>query len=145
MIKSTEEFGQALQQIIDRHRQDLSILLEGYGYDDNITPADLVTLYRANEPLLMVSMSNLPLDDEDLCHFEGESTLDKLKAFFSTGMDAFRSVKETADQATTSGSGDVSQPANPAPKTSKTKMFIIVGVVVAIALTVILISLKRKK
>lgn len=144
-MKTSEEFGQALQQIIDRHRQDLSILLEDYGYDENITPADLVTLYNANAPLLLLTMSNLPVDRE-LSHIEGDTTLDKLSNLFKKGMDLFGIARDTSNEVTaTSGSA----PATTAPpadqKTSKTRIYLIVGVVVVIVLTIVLITLKRKK
>jgi hypothetical protein len=146
MFNTAEEFGQSLQKIIDRHRQDLSILLEEYGItESDLNPAFLVQLYKKNAPLVILSLAQTEGIEDDLSHLEGESTVDKLEGLFQDGVALVSKVQTLAGKIS---GGSTTKDPGPEPEQKSgitTKKIIIGGVIVVIVLTLILVAIKKKK
>jgi len=150
MFKTTEDFGQYLQNLIDRHREDLSILLQKHGYGNiEPTPALLVLLFdRYGSEFVeeLASIKNFEGDD-DLLHAEGANVVGKLTGIFTKGAEIVGKVQTVAGKIAggkESSSSSKKPPVDP-PKENKTKKIVITGVVVLVVLTVIFIIVKNRK
>lgn len=154
MFNTTEEFGQYLQNLIDRHRKDLSILLERNGYSiaaDDITPATLVVLYNDFGSSFVQELAMLNFEgDDDLLHAEGDSKLDKLTNVFVKGAGIIGTAGSvvsglTKKDSTSSTEKTQAIEAPAAGMSSKTKKMIIGGVIAIVVLITIFIVVKRLK
>lgn len=136
-MKSTAEFGEYLQRLIDRHREDLSILLEDYGIDEEPTPLLLMAMMKRDKDFV-AHLANLP---EDRADGNFLNTLSK-------GLGLINKGKEVAD--VLKGKDKSTVPPPPPPPTKKgwsTKKIIGVSaaVIAALIITALIIKKVRKK
>jgi hypothetical protein len=135
-MNTAEEFGQYLQDIIDRHRKDLSILLRRHGIESEPTPALLVVLYDEYGDEFIEMMEELPI--ENYTGLDFRDLLTKGRKLLGKVSDVTGAVAGTA------GSG--TKPKDPPPpEKSKTKKIVIIGIAIVVVLTIILIVVNRKK
>jgi hypothetical protein len=138
MFNTPEEFGQYLQNIIDRHREDLSILLRRNNIEGEPTPLMLLTLYQLYGDEFLEMLAGLPLQK-----FDG-----KLADIFSKGAAIVSKVGNVANAVTgKSGSATTTTPAPAAstPAPSKTKKIVIGGAIIVVVLIVVLVIVKKLK
>lgn len=138
-MKSTEAFGEYLQQIIDRHRKDLSILLEDYGIQEEPTPKLLMAMMKLHGPEFVAHLANLPEDRADGGFLK---TIAKGYDLITKGKEAVKVFKGGSE-------AEVEQPAPaPAPKakfSTKKIIGITVGVIVALIIITVIVKKARKK
>lgn len=149
MFNNTEEFGQYLQNLIDRHRKDLSILLSKHGYNDEPTPALLVLLYKQYGSEFVQELAKLKLSDDDLLHAEGSGLFAKIGNIFSKGAEVVDKVQTVAGKIagnkSTASEPAAAPPKDDEPKDNKTKKIIIIGAIVIVVLIVTFIIVKKRK
>jgi hypothetical protein len=135
-MNTAEEFGQYLQDIIDRHREDLSILLKRHGIESEPTPALLVVLYDEYGDEFIEMMEELPLENYDGPNFS---------ELFTKGRELLGKVSKVTGAIAGPGGSGTKQKDPPPPEKSKTKKIVIIGIAIVVVLTIILIVVKRKK
>lgn len=145
MFKTTEEFGQYLQNLIDRHRKDLSILLRSHGYNEEPTPALLVLLYNEYGTEFVEALATLNLSDDDLLHAEGSGLIGKIGNVLSKGAAIVGKVQDVAGKISGKSSDTAVKPKEEPAKNDKTKKIIITGVIVVVVLVIIFIIVKNRK
>ncbi len=137
-MKSTEAFGEYLQQLIDRHHKDLSILLEDYGIQEEPTPKILMAMMKLNGPEFVAHLANLP---EDRADGNFLNTLSKGFELITKGKEAAQVFKGGTD----TQSEAAPLPA-PKPKVSKKKIIgLTVGVIVVLIIITVIVKKVRKK
>jgi hypothetical protein len=126
-MNSPGEFGQYLQNLIDRHPQDLSIILTGLGIDAPASPYILVLAHERYGDVLTRALERLPESN-----FSGVNWKD----LFNQGIDLI-----------TGGNSD-SAPNAPAPETDdnnkwSTSKIVLIGLATLAILVTIYIVIKK--
>lgn len=155
MVKSAEEFGQYLQNFIDRHREDLSILLRSHGIEAEPTPALLVALYNEYGGEFVEALTTLNYsgyeDEPWLGHSSGTTTatapdkknvFDSIANFFTKGTELISKVGGSKSIQTPQAPA---QPGGPNQPASSTKKIIIIGASIVVLLIIIFIIIKNRK
>lgn len=136
-MKTSEELGKYLQTIIERHREDLSILLRENGIDEEPTPRLLILLYeKAGDDFIheLARLGETPFESLPIDHAEG-TLVDRLSSFFQkakaivTGSSSTPAPTDTATAA--------------APAQVSTRKILVVGLVIVVTLVVIYLLVKR--
>lgn len=143
MKLTPEELGQHLQQLIDRHREDLSILLEGYGIEDEPTPALLMACFdRYGEAFTdeLASIGEEVTESLPLSHVEGESLADKIFGYLATGTEALKAVNAAGGK---TASAETEAPPKAAEGPSTKNILIVSGVIIVALVTLLIIFRKR--
>lgn len=137
-----EELGQFLQQLIDRHRKDLSILLAANGVDHEPTPGLLVALFEEFGSEFTDELAKLgPAAFAGMPGLDHAEGLEDLAGKVFTVFQTIAGVKSAIDKpAATTAPGDQE------PKRSgiTTRKMLITGVVVVVVLTIIFFIVRRK-
>ncbi len=136
-----EELGQFLQQLIDRHRKDLSILLAANGVDHEPTPGLLVALFEEFGSEFTDELAKLGpaafAGMPGLDHVEG---LGDLAGKVFTVFQTIAGVKSAIDKPAATTAPAV----EPKPSGITTRKMLITGVVVVVVLTIIFFIVRRK-
>lgn len=141
MIKP-EEFGQYLQKLIESYSNELSIILNQYGIDEDPTPELLVAMYQEHGDQFasaLAVLGEVPFESwPTLEHLEGQPLIDKIGSAFSGFWNNISSIKSSSSS---------SAPPAPAPDKPKwtTQKMMITGVVVVVVLTVLIFVIKKIK
>jgi hypothetical protein len=138
MFNSPEDFFEHLQTtIIDRHPQDLSIVLNAYGVsDEDATPLTLLALFHKHgKPFLEDLAAVLPEEN-------AEGLFPKLVNLFEKGKEIVTDLKGAKEEKPTTTATDEKKPE---AKKLTTKKIIIIGVVIITFLSVIVYFVTRKK
>lgn len=143
MFTGPQEFVSYLEGLIDRHENDLSIILSHLGIANPPTPARLIYAYEK----FPIRFTQLLSELEGDLSFTGVNIAGSaatkqtgLQKLFSAGKDIIGAFKgESASPAPANG-GD-----EPKPKKISTKRIIIIGVVVIVVITVAIILIKKFK
>lgn len=149
-----EQYVVYLQSMIDRNREDLSILLRNrYGIDEPPTPQLLLALYKLHGKEFLYDLSIATNKPDDLVHIEGyedepwlggdtttttkekANVFDSLVKVFDFGVKAASTVKSN-NKTTTA----------PAPNAagSTTRKMIVIGAIVLVVLITIAIVIRKK-
>jgi len=136
-MKTSEELGKYLQTIIERHREDLSILLRENGINDEPTPRLLILLYeKAGDDFIheLARLGEEPFATLPLDHAEG-TLVDRLSSFFQKA------------KAIVTGSSAQPNPASSQAAVAvapvSTKKILLVGLAIVATLVVIYFLVKR--
>ncbi|MFZ1807951.1 MAG: hypothetical protein WAU36_12035 [Cyclobacteriaceae bacterium] len=151
MKYTPEELGQFLQNIIDRHREDLSILLKEEYNITEVTPANLLLLYEAYGDQFLLQMYALDenvFEGSILDHAEGDSLLTKAINIFNAGKTAVNDIK-----AAVKGPAPLSPEAlktevaeEEEPKAGfTTKKILLIGLGVVVVLFIVSLIIKKSK
>lgn len=156
MKYTPEELGQFLQNIIDRHRKDLSILLKEEFNMSEVTPANLLIAYdEMGDQLLlwMLSLDGKVFEGQPLMHYaEGATLLTKAIDIFNAGKTAFNEIKESVK-----GKSEPVLNAEALKKTEEvevddkpsegftTKKILIIGLGVVVVLFIVSLIIKKNK
>lgn len=138
-MKTSEELGKYLQTIIERHREDLSILLRENGINDEPTPRLLILLYeKAGDDFIheLARLGETPFESLPIDHAEG-TLVDRLSSFFQKAK-AIVTGSSSGPTAT-----DTATAAAPAQVSTTTRKILVVGLVIVVTLVVIYILVKR--
>lgn len=155
MKYTPEELGQFLQNIIDRHREDLSILLKEEFNMSEVTPANLLIVYDELGDRFLLWL--LGLDENvfegQLIHYaEGASILTKAIDIFNAGKTAFTQIKETVKGSPTpvlnaealKNTEEVNVDEKP-KEGFTTKKILLIGLGVIVVLFVVSLIIKKSK
>lgn len=139
MFTSPEEFFETLQStIIDRHPEDLSIVLNAYGIVDvEPTPVLLLALYaRHGENFLRDLAAVLPEEN-------ASGLFGKLVDLFEKGKDIVTDIK--GDNKTTPAPTETATDEKKPAKKFTTKKIVVIGLVIIVVLSIVVYFVTRKK
>lgn len=129
-MKTPGDFKRYLQGIIDRHPQDLSIILKGLGIADEPTPDVLVLAYVRYGDALINLLAQLP---------ESGSLGDQLKSLFEKGVSLVTASRTGSSQPA------VTAPAPEQSTGTTTKKIVLIGGVAVVLLIVVFLIVKSFK
>lgn len=147
MTKYTpEELGQYLQQLIDRHRKDLSILLQANGVTQEPTPSLLLACYIQFGDEFIKELAKLGEEpfQGNISNIEGAGIVEKLTNFFEiiTGKTPAEAITGTRAGSAAPTSEAETETA-PKKEPISTKKIIIIGLCIVAVLTVIYLAVRK--
>lgn len=149
MFKTAKEFEKYLQSLIDRHYNDLSIILKKLGVYEAPTPQVLLSTFLTYGQTFSKYLALLPEENATSTGWEKfQDLFTKGTAIVTAGAGAYQAINSALNPNQVSQPGYVAtgipspeQP-TPAPETSTTKI-VVIGAIVVVVLIVVFIVIKK--